>query len=101
MVMSNHSYIDHTKNATAYVGPDAVNLARARMLASSITLYLKTGLVPTRGVGMKQMLLLASVYSGKTYKRSRADLEQAASDVRKWADTMAAAIPTTVNGKEV
>ena len=45
------------------------------------------------------MLVLATEYTGKTYKRG--EHAKAAEDVMTWVNTMAVAIPTTVDGKAV
>lgn len=85
--------IHHASGGTTLAGPDAVNLYRAIVLASSMRLFAKTGIKPTRGVGGPQMLAMATQYTGKTYTRTQ--MEQAAEDVKHWADTMKAALPTT------
>jgi len=77
--------------AVAYVGPDATNLLRAKVLIAGLRLYAKCGMMPTRGVTGPVMLKMASEYSGKKYKRGQ--YETAIADVQKWADTMQAALP--------
>lgn len=88
----NDSYIN-TKNGqcTTFVGSDAVNYVRAEFLSSSLKLWAATKIIPTRGVTITKMLAMATGYTGKTYKRSEAI--QAATDVKKWADKMKAALP--------
>ena len=54
---------------------------RGLMVKSSISLYLKTGMKPTRGVGPTQMVAIASEFTGKAYKRGRKGLEQALADL--------------------
>lgn len=96
----NQSHIEHrTCGGTSYVGTDAVNLFRARTLASALSLYAKTKIIPTRGVTGSVMLAMATHYTGKTYKRGQH--AQAAEDVKVWVNTMQAALPTTVDGEEV
>jgi len=75
-----------------FVGPDAVNFYRAAALASSLGLYAKCGMIPTRGVTITKMLAIASEYTGKKYKRG--DAAKAEADVRIWVQTMKAALPT-------
>lgn len=87
------------KSGTTFAGPDAVNLYRAIVLRSSMRMYRRCGIKPTRGVGPTQMLALAGEYTGKKYKRGQ--LEQAEADVQTWIDTMKAAIPVTVDGVRV
>lgn len=81
-----------------YTGKDAVNVFRARVLASSIRLFAKTGLKPTRGVSGRAMLDMATTYSGKKYKRG--EYERAAQDVDTWTATMIAALPITQEGQK-
>lgn len=88
--------VGETGTTRAFVGPDAVNLMRAITLASGIELWIKTKMLPTRGCTITYMLEMAKGYTSKTYKRSQA--AQAAADVRKWVETMKAAIPA-VNDK--
>lgn len=83
----------HKSGGTTFAGPDAVNLFRAITLKMSLSLYAKTGMIPTRGVTSTVMLKLAKEYTGKTYKRG--EHEKAAADVQVWIDTMKAAMPVT------
>jgi hypothetical protein len=83
-----------SRNGTTFSGPDAVNLMRAITLASSLRLYAKTGLIPTRGITASVLLRIATEYTGKIYKRGQH--EQAAADIRVWIDTMKAALPITL-----
>lgn len=61
-------------------GP-AITGYRAAVLRNGIVLYLETGLKPTRGVGVTQMVTMAKEYTGKTYPRSRRGLEAAGRDL--------------------
>lgn len=91
MTNPNASYIEHGKGGTAIVGPDATMLFAAVALRSSINLYMKTGIIPTRGVTITKMLALAKQYTGKVYKAK--DKEQAIADLDVWIATMKAAMP--------
>lgn len=82
----------------AYVGPDAVNLMRAIMLKQGLNLYARTKMRMTSGVSPTDMLRAATGYTGKSYKRG--DYAKAANDVRKWIDTMRAALPVTKEDKD-
>lgn len=93
------SYIKHhAGGGTSIVGPDAMALFRAVSLKSSLQLYQKTGLIPTRGVTLTVMLKLAGQYSGKTYKRT--EIDKAKADLQKWIDTMKAALPIEHEGEK-
>ncbi|MBO0736568.1 MAG: hypothetical protein J2P48_08370 [Alphaproteobacteria bacterium] len=85
------SYIRYGKTTTTLVGPDATEFARAATLGHSLKLYVKTRIKPIRGVGITQMLQMATRYTGRKYKRSEA--AQAAEDVLQWAMEMKAALP--------
>lgn len=76
-----------------FSGPDSMAYVRAVMLASGLKLYVNTGgkIIPTRGMTITKMLILASQITDKTYKRKEA--MQASVDVLKWAHEMKAAIP--------
>lgn len=80
-------------------GPDAMLFMKAVQLKSFIKLYLTTGIIPTRGVGIQRMLALATEITKKPYTRNTA--EQAIEDLATWIETMRVAIPTTVDGKPV
>jgi hypothetical protein len=92
----NTSHVDVHPGGTSFVGPDAVNLYRAIVLASSLSLYAKTGMIPTRGVTGTVMLKIAAEYTGKTYKRGQHAL--AAEDVKVWVNTRKLAMPVTHDG---
>lgn len=76
-----------------YVGPDATNLFRAKTLKAGLSLWRKTKMIPTRGVTISVMLVMAYGYTGKAYTRKQ--VEQAEADLQVWIDTMAAALPVT------
>jgi len=91
------SYIKTNKDgsATTFAGPDAVGLFRAATLWSGIGLYIASNgkIIPTRGLTISKMLAIATTYTGKPYKRTRAGQEQARADLKVWMDTMKAALP--------
>lgn len=90
--MNDDSHIEvRDGKCTTFVGPDATNYFRAEVLASSLRLYEKAKIKPTRGVGPAQMLKIATSFTGKAYKRN--ELLKAAEDVAKWAAEMKAALP--------
>lgn len=97
--MSNPSIDHRSSGGTSYTGRDAVNLYRAKTLVVALRMYARSGMIPSRNVTPARMLVLASEYTGKTYKRG--EHAQAAEDVMTWVNTMAVAIPTTVDGKAV
>jgi hypothetical protein len=78
---------------TAYVGPDAINLMRAKTLMLGLRTHIRTGgaMRITRNASPTALLKMASEYSGKTYKRGQ--YQAALDDVEKWAKTMEAALP--------
>lgn len=89
-----NSHIVYSKGrgeAISYVGKDATQLFRVNMLKVSIRLWLKTGMKPTRGVGIKKMLEMASHYTGRKYKTSQA--AEAIDDLHNWVSVMVSALP--------
>lgn len=84
-------YSKSRKEAVSYVGHDATQLFRVNMLKVSIRLWLKTGMKPTRGVGIKKMLEMASIYTGRKYKTSQA--AEAIDDLHNWVSVMVSALP--------
>lgn len=82
--------------AVAFVGPDATRLYQATVLRSALGLLSK-GIQPTRGYTMKRALHAASQITGKQYastgKARRLAVQDAQADLKRWCDTMAAALP--------
>lgn len=88
----NDSYIGtNNGKCTSFVGSDAVNYCRAEVLASSLKLYAKAKILPTRGVSATYMLKMATGFTGKQYRRG--EYLKAAEDVQLWAREMKAALP--------
>lgn len=88
------SYIVYSKGrkeAVSYVGKDATELYRVNMLKVSIRLWLKTGIKPTRGVGIRKMLDMAQLYTGRRYKTSEA--ADAIDDLHNWVSLMVSSLP--------
>ena len=86
-----HIDVDANGRPLCFHGPDATAYFRARTVMASIILYQKTGLQPTRGVGITRLLAIASEYTGKRYRRGQADA--AVADLKIWTETMLAALP--------
>ena len=84
----------HTSGGASFVGRDAVNLYRAITLKGALRMYARSKMLMTRGVTPTAMLLLATEYSGKKYKRGAH--AEAADDVGIWVETMKAALPIEV-----
>lgn len=86
------SYIEHGSNGlVAFVGEDATRVFAAAVLRSSIKLWLATGMIPTRGVGITHMLARASQLTGKSYRRG--DASMAVRDLTAWVDVAVSRIP--------
>lgn len=85
------SHIIFNKGTTVYAGCDAIHVVKALALSSAIQLYVRAGIIPTRGIGITKMLKAATAYTKIAYKRKQA--AQAVIDLRRWADEMVAAIP--------
>jgi hypothetical protein len=88
----------HKGGSISVTGRDGMYFYRALHVKMALSMWIRTGLRPTRGVGPTQMLTLASEYTGKTYKRGQH--QQALDDLQVWLDTMKAAIPFTHEGEQ-
>ena len=94
MIDMSDSYIEYSrgrKEATSYVGSDATHLYRVNMIKVSIKLWMKTGMMPTRGIGIRKMLKMAEQYTGRKYKTSEA--AYAVEDLHNWVTCMVSALP--------
>ena len=89
----NHSQVEVRADGTvsAYVGPDAVDLCRVRMLNSAIRLHWRTGMIPTRGITITKMFAMATQYTGKAYKRG--DHVAALADLGRHIAALEASMP--------
>ena len=63
---------------------------RAFSAKQGIELYLKTGMLLTRVATPKKLRTIASQYTGKPYKASRAGLEAALADLKELLDNFKA-----------
>lgn len=86
------SYIVFSKNgeARSYVGRDATEYYRAKVLLSGLGLV-KKGIRINKYATPTKLLSMASTYSGKKYKRQQYD--EAIADVTTWVMNMALALP--------
>jgi hypothetical protein len=75
----------------AYVGNDATQLFRVKMLRAAINLHAKTGMIPTRGVTITKMFRMAEQYTGQKYKRG--EHTRVIADLEVWINTMLSALP--------
>lgn len=91
--MADDSYIQRGTSSTIFVGPDATKLVQATAVKAGIEFYLKTGMKLNRAYTPTNLLAVASKFSGKTYKRGRRGLAEAAADLGAWIAAMKAALP--------
>ena len=89
----NEASITVSPQATVYSGERATRMLQGRVLASSLRLYVKTGMIPSRGVTITYMLKLAEQITGQKLKRGEA--LKAAEAVQAWADKERDAIGVT------
>lgn len=89
--MNSELQVDKTGKVSAYIGPDATQLFRAKATKMAISLHQKTGMIPTRGVTITKLFTIAGQYTGKKYKRG--EHEKAISDLSIWINTMVTALP--------
>ena len=92
------SSITYDKNgdAVTFAGPDAVELFRVATLKTSISLWVKTKMIPTRGVTITKMLAMATRYTGQRYTPQKA--ADAVRDLGVWIATMKSALPVIEEG---
>jgi hypothetical protein len=91
MTGADDSFVEVSKGATTFVGPDATLLFAATTLREAIRFYLKTKMKVNRAYTPTVMLAAASRITGKPYKRTQ--LAQAQADLNTWIDAMKAALP--------
>lgn len=91
--MQTSEIIIHKGGGATYVGPDATNLVRAVHLRGFITLYMRSGMIPTRGLTITKLLTMCKQYTNKTYKRT--EQAKAVADMTIWIDTMKLGMPIT------
>jgi hypothetical protein len=84
--------IKHYDGGTVLTG-DAVTLYRWKSIQQFIGLYMKTGMIPTRGVTISKMIKMAGEITGKKYKNNRPGWQQAYDDLQVSCDTLRAAMP--------
>jgi hypothetical protein len=90
------SEIRHSRFGTTIVGPDAILYFRAVQLKLAIELYQKTGVIPTRGVGIRRMLDIAeSIVEKGHYVTGKNGIKAAISDLEIWCSVMKSALPIT------
>jgi hypothetical protein len=96
--MTGHSdsEITFSPGGTTYSGQDAVSVVAMYALVSSLNLWHRCGMIPTRGYGISKMLARATAWTGKKYPRNKNGAWQAAGDVKMLADELKAAIPQRV-----
>lgn len=87
----NDSYIKADSFSVSFVGPDAVHLYRALSLMNAISLHKKSGIIPTRGMGIMRMFKQAQEFTGQTYKRGEHD--RAIHDLHTWIQLMRSSLP--------
>ena len=80
-------YLQRTNNGTSFAGSD-VGIVQALAIASALSLYAKTGMKVNRSYTPSNMLKAAAGITGGKYKRGQ--YEQAAADLRAWADVQKA-----------
>lgn len=91
--MKEQTYIEaHKGGGMSFVGEDAVRLMQATVIEHALRFYAKTGMKMNRSYTPSAMLRAAAQIMGKpAYKRGQ--YVQAADDLKKWGQTMNAALP--------
>lgn len=83
--------IDKASNVQSFVGPDSVYLYSAIVIRTSIKLWMKAKIKPTRNMSITQILKRASTITGKNYKRT--EQEKAIADLTVFIETLKSALP--------
>lgn len=73
--------VERSEHGVVSITGNAILGYRALVLKSGIGLYLKTGMLPTRGFNAGRMRAMVTEYTGKPYPRSRKGLEAAYADL--------------------
>ena len=76
---------------TSFVGPNATQLFRARVLKNALQLHAKCGIIPSRGITITKMLTLATTYTKKPYRRGQST--QAIEDLNAYCAALEASLP--------
>ena len=86
------SYVEAFTGGIAFVGKDATMLFAATALRAAVKLYLKTGLIPYRGMTATRMLQAVTQYTKQEYK-GNGKWDRALADLHNWVETMKAGMP--------
>ena len=91
--MTEQSYLvtNDRGDVTTYIGPDATQLFRARMVRHGLIGWQKFKMKPSRGVTVTRMLDAASGYTGQKYTTKQ--VSQDIDDMDVWIKTMLTALP--------
>ena len=84
------NYVKISASSVDFVGSDAVALYRALTLRNAIALHQKSGIIPTRGMGIMKMFERANEFTGKKYKRG--DHDAVMRDLTVWIEMMRSAL---------
>ena len=91
--MTEQSYLvtNDRGDITTYIGPDATQLFRARMVRHGLIGWQKFKMKPSRGVTVTRMLDAASGYTGQKYTTKQ--VSQDIDDMDVWIKTMLTELP--------
>ena len=85
------NYIEgNAAGGMSFVGPKAVDVFKATVIASGLRLYAKTGMKPNRNYTPKNMMYHAALMTGLKFKAR--DYEGAAAALTAWARQSAAEV---------
>ena len=87
-----NSYVEALAGGTVFVGKDATMLFAAISLRAAVKLYLKTGLMPYRGMTATRMLASVTTYTQQEYK-GNGKWDRALADLHNWVETMKTGMP--------
>jgi hypothetical protein len=88
-----NSYIESTPGGTSFVGPKAVELYRAIVIASALRLYAQHRIKANRAYTPSAMLLAATAITGKVFRRGQYLEAAAALDAWRFAQRICDPVP--------
>lgn len=85
--------LDASGRPVSYTGPDAVEVFRAKTIASGLQLWHKTGIRPNRHWTPTAMIQAAGRITHKQYKINKKSVPFIVADLNLWINTMISALP--------
>ena len=88
----------HGNGGMSFVGPNAVEVYAATVIAGGLRMYARCGMIPNRGYTPTAMMRRAAQITGRKFKAR--DYLGAADALKEWATAQAAAIHALSNAAD-